>query len=62
MTDEGQFKSPGARVKKFQNNLQGQEEKELFRKTKKSSHTNIQNISHLLPCKLPQKFIPWALR
>ena len=35
MTDEDQFKSPGAWVKIFQNNLQGQEEKELFRKTKK---------------------------
>ena len=36
MTDEDQFKtSRGAWVKLFQNNLQGQEGKELFRKTKK---------------------------
>ena len=36
MTDEDQLKtSPGASVKIFQKNLQGQEGKELFRKTKK---------------------------
>ena len=36
MTEKGQFKtSPGAWVKIFQNNLQGQEGKELFLKTKK---------------------------
>ena len=36
MTDENQLKtSPGPWVKIFQNNLQGQEEKEPFRKTKK---------------------------
>ena len=36
MTNDDQLKtSPGACVKTFRNNLQGQERKELFRKTKK---------------------------
>ena len=60
MTNEDQLKiSPGTWVEIFQNKLQRQEGKDLFRKTKKELIKNIQNISHLLPCKLPHKFISW---
>ena len=39
LTNEDQLKtSPGVGVQYFEKNLQGQEGKELFRKTKKSSH------------------------
>ena len=60
MTNEDQLKiSPGTWVEIFQNKLQSQEGKDLLRKTKKVFIKNIQNISHLLPCKLPHKFISW---
>ena len=60
MTDKDQLKtSPGAWVKIFRNNLQGQEGKEIFPKTKKVLIKNMLNIPHLLPCKLPHKFLSW---
>ena len=58
MTNEDQLKtSQGSWVKVFRKNLQGQEGKELFRKTEK-----VLIKIHLLHCKLPYKFISWALK
>ena len=59
----GQFRktSPRLGVKVFRKKLQGQEGEELFLKTKKVL-IKICNVSHLLSCKLPRKFISLVSR
>ena len=51
------WKSLGVWVK----NLQGKEGKELFCKTKNSSHKNKQHLSYILPRKLPRNLFPGLL-
>ena len=60
---KGQFRktSTRPRVKMFRKNYRVKRGKELFLKTKKVL-IKICNISHLLSCKLPRKFISWVSR
>ena len=60
---KGQFGKtlPGHEVKMFQKKYRVKRGKELFLKTKKVL-IKICNISHLLSCKLPRKFISWVSR